>query len=49
MHVLVPYFLMLFAGYDFLATAAHFTAESSTVTYVNVCASDDFTKSVVTG
>ena len=34
------------AGYDYLATAAHFAAESSTGTNVNVCTTDDFTKSV---
>merc|ERR1712224_321837 len=33
-------------GYDYLATAAHFAAESSTGTNVNVCTTDDFTKSV---
>ena len=34
------------AGYDYLATAAHFAAESSTGTNVNVCTAYDFTKSV---
>merc|ERR1719450_1178508 len=34
------------AGYDYLATAAHFAAESSTGTNVNVCTTDDFTKAV---
>jgi ribulose-bisphosphate carboxylase large chain len=34
------------AGYDYLATAAHFAAESSTGTNVNVCTTDDFTKTV---
>ena len=32
--------------YDYLATAAHFAAESSTGTNVNVCTTDDFTKTV---
>jgi hypothetical protein len=34
------------AGYGYLATAAHFAAESPTGTSVNACTSDDFTKSV---
>merc|ERR1712129_325269 len=33
------------AGCDYLATAAHFAAESSTGTNVDVCATDDSTKS----
>ena len=33
-------------GYEHLATAAHFAAASSTTTNVNVCTTDDFTKSV---
>ena len=45
-HVLVAYILKPKAGYDYLATAAHFAAESSTGTNVNVCTTDDFTKSV---
>ncbi len=44
-HVLVAYILKPKAGYDYLATAAHFAAESSTGTNVNVCTTDDFTKS----
>ena len=34
------------AGYGFLATAAHFAAESSTGTNVEVSTTDDFTRSV---
>ena len=44
-HVLVAYIMKPKAGYDYLATAAHFAAESSTGTNVNVCTTDDFTKS----
>jgi ribulose-bisphosphate carboxylase large chain len=43
-HVLVAYIMKPKAGYDYLATAAHFAAESSTGTNVNVCTTDDFTK-----
>mmetsp|Transcript_78150 Transcript_78150/g.171342 ORF Transcript_78150/g.171342 Transcript_78150/m.171342 type:complete len:962 (-) Transcript_78150:323-3208(-) len=45
-HVLVTYIMKPKSGYDYLATAAHFAAESSTGTNVNVCTTDDFTKSV---
>merc|ERR1719242_1130453 len=45
-HVLVAYIMKPKAGYDYLATAAHFAAESSTGTNVNVCTTDDFTKQV---
>ncbi|CAE8683950.1 unnamed protein product, partial [Polarella glacialis] len=45
-HILVAYIMKPKAGYDYLATAAHFAAESSTGTNVNVCTTDDFTKSV---
>jgi ribulose-bisphosphate carboxylase large chain len=45
-YVLVAYIMKPKAGYDYLATAAHFAAESSTGTNVNVCTTDDFTKSV---
>ena len=45
-HVLVAYIMKPKAGYDYLATAAHFAAESSTGPNVNVCTTDDFTKSV---
>ena len=34
------------AGFDYLATAAHFAAESSIGFNVNVCTTDGFTKSV---
>merc|ERR1712107_642346 len=34
------------AGYDYLATAARFAAESSTETDVNVCTTDGFTEPV---
>merc|ERR1719276_415050 len=34
------------AGYNYLATAAHFAVVSSTGTNVNVCTTDDFKKSV---
>merc|ERR1719333_1100650 len=45
-HVLVAYIMKPKPGYDYLATAAHFAAESSTGTNVSVCTTDDFTKSV---
>jgi ribulose-bisphosphate carboxylase large chain len=45
-HVLVAYIMRPKAGYDYLATAAHFAAESSTGTNVSVSTTDDFTKSV---
>lgn len=45
-HVLVAYIMKPKAGYDYLATAAHFAAESSTGTNVSVSTTDDFTKSV---
>eukprot|EP00416_Gambierdiscus_australes_P008788 CAMPEP_0171145488 /NCGR_PEP_ID=MMETSP0766_2-20121228/147086_1 /TAXON_ID=439317 /ORGANISM="Gambierdiscus australes, Strain CAWD 149" /LENGTH=250 /DNA_ID=CAMNT_0011609393 /DNA_START=94 /DNA_END=847 /DNA_ORIENTATION=+ len=44
--VLVAYNMKPKAGYNYLATAAHFPAESSTGTNVNVCTTDDFTKTV---
>jgi ribulose-bisphosphate carboxylase large chain len=34
------------AGYDYLATAAHFAAGSSTGTILHVCTTHDFAKSV---
>merc|ERR1712216_221590 len=43
-HVLVAYIMRPKAGYDYPATCAHFAAESSTGTNVNVCTTDDFTK-----
>jgi ribulose-bisphosphate carboxylase large chain len=45
-HVLCAYIMQPKNGYDFLATAAHFAAESSTGTNVEVCTTDDFTKGV---
>ncbi|GMR03902.1 MAG: ribulose-bisphosphate carboxylase [Gammaproteobacteria bacterium] len=45
-HVLVAYIMKPKAGYDYLATAAHFAAESSTGTNVEVCTTDEHTKSV---
>lgn len=45
-HVLVAYVMKPKAGYDYLATAAHFAAESSTGTNVDVSTTDDFTRGV---
>jgi ribulose-bisphosphate carboxylase large chain len=45
-HILVAYKMQPRAGYDYLATAAHFAAESSTGTNVEVCTTDDFTLGV---
>lgn len=46
-HVLCAYTMKPKAGYgDYLSTAAHFAAESSTGTNVEVCTTDDFTKGV---
>ncbi|HYR05627.1 MAG TPA: ribulose-bisphosphate carboxylase [Gallionella sp.] len=45
-HVLVAYTLEPAAGHGFLEVAAHFAAESSTGTNVEVCTTDDFTKGV---
>jgi len=45
-HILVAYTMKPKVGYDYLATAAHFAAESSTGTNVEVCTTDDFTKGV---
>jgi ribulose 1,5-bisphosphate carboxylase large subunit-like protein len=45
-HALVAYIMKPKAGYDYPTTTAHFAAESSTGTNVNVCTTDDFTKSV---
>jgi len=45
-HVLGAYVMKPKAGYDYLATAAHFAAESSTGTNVEVSTTDDFTRSV---
>ena len=43
-HVLVAYIMKPKPGHDYLATAAHFAAESSTGTNVNVFTTDDFTQ-----
>jgi ribulose-bisphosphate carboxylase large chain len=45
-HVLCAYVMKPKQGYDYLATAAHFAAESSTGTNVEVCTTDDFTRGV---
>ena len=45
-HILVAYKMKPADGYDYLATAAHFAAESSTGTNVEVSTTDDFTKGV---
>ena len=45
-HVLCAYLMKPKAGYGYLEVAAHFAAESSTGTNVEVCTTDDFTKGV---
>ncbi len=45
-HILCAYKMKPKAGYDYLATAAHFAAESSTGTNVEVSTTDEFTKGV---
>jgi ribulose-bisphosphate carboxylase large chain len=45
-HVLCAYLMKPKAGYDYLSTAAHFAAESSTGTNVEVSTTDDFTRGV---
>lgn len=45
-HVLVAYIMKPKAGYAYLETAAHFAAESSTGTNVEVSTTDDFTRGV---
>ena len=45
-HVLVAYTMEPAVGYSYISTAAHFAAESSTGTNVEVCTTDDFTKGV---
>ncbi|HYD32499.1 MAG TPA: ribulose-bisphosphate carboxylase [Azospirillaceae bacterium] len=45
-HVLCAYHMRPKAGYEFVETAAHFAAESSTGTNVEVCTTDDFTRGV---
>jgi len=45
-HVLVAYTMEPAEGYGYLEVAAHFAAESSTGTNVEVCTTDEFTKGV---
>jgi ribulose-bisphosphate carboxylase large chain len=45
-HVLCAYIMKPKAGYGYLETAAHFAAESSTGTNVEVVTTDDFTRGV---
>ncbi|MBR9971690.1 ribulose-bisphosphate carboxylase [Magnetospirillum sulfuroxidans] len=45
-HVLCAYIMKPKPGHDPVATAAHFAAESSTGTNVEVCTTDDFTRGV---
>ena len=45
-HVLCAYKMTPAAGHGFLEVAAHFAAESSTGTNVEVCTTDEFTKGV---
>ncbi len=45
-HVLAAYVMKPKAGHDYLATAAHFAAESSTGTNVEVGTTDDFTRGI---
>ncbi|HSH84621.1 MAG TPA: ribulose-bisphosphate carboxylase [Guyparkeria sp.] len=45
-HILVAYKMKPMVGHGYLATAAHFAAESSTGTNVEVSTTDDFTKGV---
>jgi ribulose-bisphosphate carboxylase large chain len=45
-HVLCAYHMKPKSGYGYLATAAHFAAESSTGTNVEVSTTDDFTRGV---
>lgn len=45
-HVLVAYIMRPKAGHGYLETAAHFAAESSTGTNVEVSTTDDFTRGV---
>src|SRR5574343_1945885 len=45
-HVLCAYIMKPKAGYGYLETAAHFAAESSTGTNVEVSTTDDFTRDV---
>ncbi len=45
-HVLAAYIMRPKSGHGYLEAAAHFAAESSTGTNVEVCTTDDFTKGV---
>lgn len=45
-HVLCAYIMRPKAGHGFAETAAHFAAESSTGTNVEVCTTDDFTRAL---
>ncbi len=45
-HILVAYTMLPKPGHGYLEAAAHFAAESSTGTNVDVCTTDDFTKGV---
>ena len=45
-HILVAYRMQPKAGHRYLQAAAHFAAESSTGTNVEVCTTDDFTRGV---
>ncbi len=45
-HVLAAYIIKPKSGHEPIATAAHFAAESSTGTNVEVCTTDDFTRGV---
>ena len=45
-HLLVAYIMKPKSGYGYLEAAAHFSAESSTGTNVEVSTTDDFTKGV---
>ena len=45
-HILVAYKMKPKAGYGYLEAAAHFAAESSTGTNVEVSTTDEFTKGV---
>ncbi len=45
-HILVAYKMKPAEGHGYLEAAAHFAAESSTGTNVEVCTTDDFTKGV---
>ncbi len=45
-HVLCAYIMRPKTGHGFVETAAHFAAESSTGTNVEVCTTDDFTRGV---